>query len=92
MSFLSYTIGSGSATQIFFLTRDLKITGVLSITAFFKRLSKHTVRLHRWFHLSLDMFADLIRDMYDLPPPTTFEDGLELYFILIQVIEQYIMY
>lgn len=36
--------------------------------------------------------ADLIRDMYDLPLPSSFEDGLELYFILIQVIEQYIVY
>ena len=33
--------------------------------------------------------ADAIRNMYGLPLPTTCENGLELYFILLHVLEQY---
>ena len=33
-------------------------------------------------------FADSIRDAYSMPTPTSFEDGLELYFVLIQILQQ----
>lgn len=36
--------------------------------------------------------ADSIRNMYSLPVPSSFEDGLELYFILIEVLGQYNLY
>ena len=33
-------------------------------------------------------FADSIRDAYSMPTPTSFEEGLELYFVLIHILQQ----